>query len=104
VRSYTRGIVVRSVGAETRQRLFERLSVSETANLRSFLDKPQPKGKTLKGSGKVGFVLHKHNHHKQVVRPNSTLRDQVHAFCILFIVYVHLLFYVYINRSLYTYV
>ena len=62
---------------ETRVKLFTRLGVTEMATLRSFLDKPPTKGLTIKGSGNVGFFLHKRNHHMEVVERDSELHDQV---------------------------
>jgi hypothetical protein len=77
VRSYCRGIVVRAVPPATRTRLFERLHVQEMASLRSFLDPPVGKGKTLKGSGKVGYHLHSRNSRSQLVLDGSVLHQQV---------------------------
>jgi hypothetical protein len=77
VRSYCRGIVVRAVPPATRQKLFARLAVREMASLRSFLDPPVAKGKTVKGSGQVGYNLHKRNHTSQLVLNGSILHQQV---------------------------
>lgn len=77
VRSYCRGIVVRAVPPETRMKLFERLQLNEMASLRSFLDPPVGKGKTIKGSGQVGYHLHTRNHTSQLVQPGSILQNQV---------------------------
>ena len=47
------------------------------ASLRSFLDPPVRKGKTLKGSGKVGYHLHSRNHSSNLVLDGSLLHQQV---------------------------
>jgi hypothetical protein len=85
VRSYCRGIVVRAVPPETRLKLFDRLHVKEMASLRSFLDPPVGKGKTIKGSGKVAYHLYSRNHTSQLVQPGSTLHRQVLLLLVLFV-------------------
>ena len=80
VRSYCRGIVVRAVSPEIRLKLFYRLRVEEMTSLRSFLDPPVAKGKTIKGSGKVGYHLHSRNHTSHLVLPGSLLEKQVMFF------------------------
>jgi hypothetical protein len=83
VRSYCRGIVVRAVPPNTRLKLFERLHVTEMSGLRSFLDPPVTKGKTLKGSGRVDYRLHSRNHVSELVRDGTLLHEQVmHALCL----------------------
>jgi hypothetical protein len=77
VRSYCRGVVCRAVDPETRTKLFARLHVTEMASMRSFLDPPPKKGLTIKGSGDVGYALHKRNHTNQVVVQGSELHRQV---------------------------
>lgn len=77
VRSYCRGIVVRAVPPETRVKLFARLQVEEMASLRSFLDPPVGKGKTIKGSGQVGYHLYNRNHVSRLVLDGSLLHQQV---------------------------
>jgi len=77
VKSYCRGIVVRAVPPETRLKLFERLEVKEMASLRSFLDPPVSKGKTIKGSGDVGYSLHTRNHTSHLLLPGTLLHKQV---------------------------
>jgi hypothetical protein len=88
VRSYCRGIVVRAVPSETRVKLFERLRVKEMASLRSFLDPPVAKGKTIKGSGQVGYHLHTRNHTSILVLDGSELHGQVILISIPILYYV----------------
>ena len=88
MRSYCRGIVVRAVPPATRVKLFARLQVDEMASLRSFLDPPVSKGKTIKGSGQVGYHLYNRNHVSRLVLDGSQLHQQVIALiliCILFL-------------------
>jgi hypothetical protein len=71
-------MVVRAVHPDTRVKLFERLGIAEMISMRSFLDPPPTKGATVKGSGLVGYHLHKRNHFKQVVDEGSELHAQVY--------------------------
>jgi len=80
VRSYCRGVVVRAVDPATRARLFARLDIAEVSSLRSFLDKPQQQGKTVKGSGLASYFLHERNHIKKVVSEGTNLHKQVHSY------------------------
>jgi hypothetical protein len=84
VRSYCRGVVVRAVNTNTRQRLFERLDVTEMAGMRSFLDAPKRPGITVKGSGEVRYHLHSRNCYSKVVQQDSHLHHQVRLSCFLF--------------------
>jgi hypothetical protein len=81
VRSYSRGMVVRSVDADTRRRLFARLDKTEMVDMRSFLDAPKRPGTTIKGSGEVRYHLHTRNHTKYVVELDSPLHNQVCCLC-----------------------
>ena len=67
VRGYTRGQLMRAVGTKIRGRLLARMNKLNinTAGLRSFLDPPRTRGKTVKGSGKVGYVVHNRNSTKR---------------------------------------
>jgi len=67
VRGYTRGQLMRAVGPKIRRRLLVRMGKLNinTAGLRSFLDPPRTRGKTIKGSGKVGYVVHTRNSSKR---------------------------------------
>ena len=66
VRGYTRGQLMRAVGPKIRRRLLARMNKMniDTAGLRSFLDPPRKRGKTIKGSGKVGYVVYNRNSSK----------------------------------------
>ena len=77
VHSYCRLLVVRTIDAETRKKLFTRLGVTEMSTLRSFLDKPRPRGQTQKGSGQVGYYLNRENSKKIIVQEGSVLEQQV---------------------------
>jgi hypothetical protein len=87
VRSYSRGKVVSAVDAVTRQRLFERLSLTDMVDMRSFLDAPKRPGTTIKGSGEVSYHIHKRNHRKEVVELGTELHSQVYN-CECFFIFV----------------
>jgi len=55
--------LVRAVDPFTRGQLRNRLKLTgnTSVHLRSFLDKPTPKGHTIKGSGKVAFRANRKN-------------------------------------------
>jgi hypothetical protein len=70
-------MVVRSIDSETRMKLLSRLAVSDESSLRCFLDKPVPKGFTVKGSGDFRYHLTKRNNTRMVVDEGSALHQQV---------------------------
>jgi hypothetical protein len=77
VRSYCRGIAVRAVHPDTRKKLLTRMCCEDMSSLRSFLDKPPTKGKTVKGSGDVGYHLQTRNHSREVISEGTELHRMV---------------------------
>ena len=63
VRGYTRGMMMLALGPAIRRRLLHRMNKLgiDTAGLRSFLDPPHQRGKTIAGSGEVGYAMHTRN-------------------------------------------
>ena len=55
--------MMNAVGPRIRRRLLLRMQKQgiDTAGLRSFMDPPKQRGKTVKGSGQVGYAEHKRN-------------------------------------------
>ena len=63
VRGYCRGLMILAVGPHIRKRLMRRMRLIgiDTAGLRSFLDPPRARGKTVGGTGEVGYATHTRN-------------------------------------------
>ena len=79
VRSYCRGLAVRSVDATIRESLVLRLNTDDMEDLRSFLDPPKAKGYTVQGSGDAAFRLHKRNHTTHRLVAPGALHDMVYC-------------------------